>query len=157
MKKIIGFTNYSLSCCGDVINQYGKVLKPAIDKDGYETVGLYGEDGHKYKRVSRLMAENWIPNPLNLPVVNHIDGNKRNNHVLNLEWCTQQQNIIHAHKTGLTPSRKGSKNGKAKLTEQQVQEIRSKAKPLIYTYKMLAKEYGVSKSTINAIIANQRW
>ena len=53
-------------------------------------------------RVHRLVAEHFIPNPDNLPCINHIDGDKHNNHVSNLEWCTYQANMQHAVRTGLT-------------------------------------------------------
>lgn len=68
-------------------------------RNGYPTI--------KYKnkayRVHRLVAEKYIPNPDNLPFVNHKDGNKVNNCVDNLEWCTQRQNVHHALRTGLHP------------------------------------------------------
>lgn len=53
-------------------------------------------------RVHRLVANYFLPNPDNLPCINHIDGNKENNHVSNLEWCTYQDNMQHAVRTGLT-------------------------------------------------------
>lgn len=60
----------------------------------------------KYFLVHRLVAQAFIPNPNNLPQVNHIDGNKENNCITNLEWCTREDNIKHAYKIGLNPSRK---------------------------------------------------
>lgn len=73
------------------------VLKPYINTGGYLRVNLYKIDGQISKRyVHRLVAESFISNPLNLPVINHLDGNKKNNHISNLEWCTQKKNIDHS-------------------------------------------------------------
>ena len=72
--------------------------------DGYCRVDLYDGFGNQsIKRVHRLVAEAFIPNPENKPQVNHIDGNKRNNDVTNLEWVTGSENMIHAYRTGLVP------------------------------------------------------
>lgn len=77
------------------------VLKPSLDKDGYERITIQNGGNKKIYYVHRLVALNYIPNPNNYPVVNHIDGNKRNNHYTNLEWCTITHNNNHALKTGL--------------------------------------------------------
>lgn len=78
------------------------ILKPALGQWGYEQVCLR-KNGKKYtKRVNRLVAQTFIPNPDNLPQVNHIDGHKTNNHVDNLEWCDSSQNMIHCHRNGMS-------------------------------------------------------
>ena len=69
-----------------------KVLKPAYDKNGYLRVYLYKNGKGTYFRVHRLVAKTFIPNPLNLPVINHKDEVKDNNHPYNLEWCTDEYN-----------------------------------------------------------------
>lgn len=74
--------------------------------------------------VHRLVAKAFIPNPENKPQVNHIDGNKENNHVSNLEWCTNAENGKHAFDTGLRSKEKCSRNAALrKLTEEQVKNI----------------------------------
>lgn len=72
-----------------------KVLHPKINKDGYCEQGLVKDKIKKGKRIHRLVAETFIPNPDNLPEVNHKDENKANNCVDNLEWCTHKYNTNH--------------------------------------------------------------
>ena len=81
---------------------------------GYKCVGLTKRTKMKIKKVHRLVANAFIPNTHNKPQVNHKDGNKLNNLVDNLEWCTAKENIIHAHKKGLTKALKGENNPRSK-------------------------------------------
>lgn len=84
------------------------ILKPRVDKFGYNRCYIRDMNDNKRKdyKIHRLVAEYFIENPDNLQVVNHIDGNKQNNYVNNLEWCTHSDNNYHAYKTGLSHSRK---------------------------------------------------
>ena len=75
--------------------------KIITDKNGYKRVSLYKNQKMYNKQIHRLVAESFIPNPNNLPQVNHINGNKSDNRVENLEWVTSSQNIIHAYKKEL--------------------------------------------------------
>lgn len=75
----------------------GRVLKPLLNSDGYLRVMF----GRKNKKIHRLVAAAFLRNPKNLPCVNHKDGDKHNNKVENLEWCTYKENSQHAVKTGL--------------------------------------------------------
>lgn len=86
-------------------------LSPKRNHDGYLRIQLWEHGKCHFVSIHRLIAETFIPNPDNKPFVNHIDGNKQNNRVENLEWCTQQENIKHAWATGLSKSHK-NKNGK---------------------------------------------
>lgn len=89
---------YSINQYGQVRNKYGRILKGGFDV--YKKVTLCDPIlGPKDFRIHRLLAEAFIPNPNNYPVVNHIDGNKLNNQLDNLEWCTQQENIIKHHRS----------------------------------------------------------
>ena len=137
----------------------GRILKPYCTgrKEGYLTIDAKKNGTSKNLKVHRLVAEAFIPNPENKPVVNHIDGNKHNNRAENLEWCSVAENNNHAAKHGLTSH--GEKNKFAKLTALQVAEIRG-----IYEKgvrgkgaKTLAKKYGVSNTTIRRIISRKKW
>jgi len=92
-----------------------RILKPRKDRGGYLYVGLLKNGKTKYCKIHRLVAEAFIPNPENKYSVNHIDGNKTNNKVENLEWATRSEQMIHAYKLGLIKWTDESK-GKLKNT-----------------------------------------
>lgn len=94
------------------------ILKPGLNAKKYLYVSLSKDNKTHTYRVHRLVAQTFIPNPENKPQVNHIDGNKSNNNVDNLEWCTNSENQIHAFKLGLKPSFIGSKNPNCKKINQ---------------------------------------
>lgn len=79
----------------------GKVLNPDIAQNGYYRVTLAKNGTKVQKYLHRLIAEYFIPNPKNLPQVNHIDGNKVNCSIDNLEWVSIKENVVHAYKYGL--------------------------------------------------------
>lgn len=112
---------YQISNLGNVKSIYKngntKILTGGIKK-GYRQVILVKNKKRKYASVHRLVAETFIPNPNNLPQVNHKDGNKSNNNVDNLEWCTQSENQIHAYKNGLQKPLYAKINPKAKKVKQ---------------------------------------
>lgn len=97
---------YQVSDKGDVRTKYNKngkfnqTLKPYQDKDGYLVVKLYKEGRVYNKRINRLVAEAFIPNPEGRKIVNHIDCKRDNNCASNLEWVTQKENIMHSLQFG---------------------------------------------------------
>lgn len=125
-----------------------RILRGNVCK-GYIRVILSKHGFNNAFSVHRLVATAFIPNNESKPYINHIDGNKQNNTADNLEWCTCNENIKHAYKTGLKKP-----STKKKLNLYEVNEIRESKG--IYQ-KDLAKKYGVSQQTISKIINGQRW
>jgi len=133
----------------------GKVLNMHLKKDGYIGIVLCNYGKQKNFRVHRLVAESFIPNPENKAQVNHIDGIKTNNNFLNLEWATDSENIKHAFKNNLIPKASGSKNPMAKLTKEQVDDIRNNN--MLTPNKELSKKFNVSKTCIYRVKNNITW
>lgn len=133
----------------------GKVKKLNLTYDGYPTVHLCKQCKNIVYRVHRIVAQAFIVNENAKPHVNHKNGIKTDNRVENLEWCTLQENIQHALENGLTAF--GIKSGKHKLTEEQVLEIRAKYIPKKYSQRRLAKEYGITRPSVQNIINRDVW
>ena len=146
------------SCVQTSSRRKGK-LKPCNRSNHYLYVNLY-KDGKATKYfVHRLVAEAFIPNLKRLPEVNHIDGNKQNNSVDNLEWCTRSQNTSHAFKTGLR-NYNGCKNPHSKLTQSDVETIRRiyvRGKHCENNSYGLAKRYNVSPKTIQNVVNGKHY
>jgi hypothetical protein len=138
-----------VSVDGTVIGESGRVLKHSISGNGYLTVCVSGRNAC----VHRVLAECFIPNPDNKPCVNHIDGNKLNNSLDNLEWATYSENNQHAYNIGLktaAPSH-GESHGMCKLTNEDVYVIRylySKGE----SQKDIAILFGASRRYINDLV-----
>lgn len=127
-KSVKGFeTRYLVSTDGKVYStKTKKFLKPLQNEKDYLHVELWLNYKRKTAKIHRLVAETFLENPCGLKEINHKDGNKQNNHVSNLEWCTRSENMKHAYKTGLRPSRKGVKLGKRNLESGQVVKLSEK-------------------------------
>ena len=100
MKQIPNFPNYTISIDGIIMGQTAEKAQ-THGKNGYKYVTVYANNTSKKLYVHRLMAELYIPNPENKRTVNHIDGDKHNNNLSNLEWHTDSENIQHAYDNGL--------------------------------------------------------
>lgn len=148
-------TAYKITTTGIVYTEKGICKKPSLDKKGYAHI-ILSQNGIKTTYlVHRLVAEQYIPNPDNLPQVNHIDGNKSNNCVTNLEWVTASTNINHSFSNNLS-NYKGERNGRAKLTKLQVIEIKQLLKQG-FKNKEIADIFNISKSVISDIKCGRKW
>lgn len=101
LRQILGFPDYFVSDEGIVYSGHGNnliKLKGCPTKDGYLRVCLWKNGKGYTKTIHRLVAKTFIPNPSNRPQVNHINGIKTDNHVHNLEWCTQSENQLHKYR-----------------------------------------------------------
>lgn len=146
--------NYSINKKGDIYSYYtNKILEQRNNKKGYPTVYLTINGKGISKVVHRLVAQTFIPNPNNLPQVNHINGNKENNSVENLEWCTNEYNMRHSWELGLRKPLKGNEIGTSKLLEHEVIDIYESEEN---SYK-LSEKYNVSTSLINLIRSDKVW
>lgn len=132
------------------------IRKQGKSKAGYPQLHLSGDGVNTVEPVHKLVAEAFLGPRESGQTVNHIDGNKANNSVGNLEYCDHRENNRHALRTGLRINPRGSRHGLARLTESIVLEIRS-ALSSGEQQKSLAKRYGVSKSLINQIAKGRIW
>ena len=93
---------YTVNVLGEIYSiKRNKVLIPCENRFGYMNVCLYKDGKQRSEKVHRIVANAFIPNPLNKPQVNHIDGNKKNNCVWNLEWSNCSENVRHAYDSGI--------------------------------------------------------
>ena len=161
-KDVIGYeSRFMVSNDGQIMSKLsGKILRQHINPNGYFTLatkigGRAGED--ICFRVHRLVAEAFCENPQLKPIVNHLDGRKTNNHYTNLEWCTHQENTIHAREIGLI--KPTARPTFRKLSEDQVSEIRSSHKPFdrIFGSRALGRKYGVTHNTIQDVLLGKTY
>jgi hypothetical protein len=127
------------------LKPYFASSKKSINK--YLGISLYINDKQKNILYHRIIAEVFVPNPLNLPTVNHKNGNTLYNHPNNLEWVSYSENNLHAIQTGLRP---------CKLNQTLANEIREKINNGI-TRKDIMKEYNIGQNILSKIINNISW
>lgn len=146
-KLIENFPNYKINVHGEILSRYKyktsiisdewRPVKHVLDKGiGYYLVTLVHEGKRKNCFIHRLVATAFIDNPENKPMVNHIDGDKTNNHINNLEWCTAKENSVHAVRTGLTTT---------DSIEKSVHQINLNTGDILNTFKSLKDAYNTTK------------
>jgi hypothetical protein len=138
-----------------VSSHRGKWLKEGGTGSGYKQVVLSNEFGSRRFLVHRLVAQAFVSSSKGATVVNHKNGVKADNSAENLEWCTHKENKAHAKANGLYAV--GERVANAKLTAEKVIEIRRRHIPHKYPATKLAKQFGVSVSTIQNVLYRATW
>ena len=129
------------------MNVKERFLKPATDAKGYLRVGLARQRKLTTKKVHRLVSEAFIPNALNKPTVNHINGIKTDNRIENLEWNTYQENALHAVENGLFTYKTGCDHQRSKLTKEQISRLVEMKNNKVIN-RIIAAEFNVSVSCV---------
>ena len=124
----------------------GKFLKTSLASMGYFVVGLCKDGKAKQFFVHRLVAEHFIINSKNKPQVNHLDGNKKNNYVDNLEWVTASENGLHAHRMGLSTSKRVF--GKENHRSLKIKQTKNNGEVRVWDSMMSAKRHGYDTGCI---------
>lgn len=156
------FGCYKVSNLGNVFSFRRPVFREARQRKPWVTTGGYlctdiiiNEIRHTSK-VHRLVAEAFIPNPNCYRVVNHKDGNKKNNHIDNLEWCDHSHNNQHAWDTGLKIKKYGEDHPQSSLTQNQADELRRLKASGVKRAELCAL-FKVSYSTVDKIVGNRQY
>lgn len=156
LKPIPGFPDYTIYEDGLIVShkyEFDRIIAKTENKQGYITVGLHGPDGPKTRRLHRLLGQAFIPNPMKLPYINHIDGNKQNNSLVNLEWVTAADNTQHAERLGLIRHKSGDSRNHAKLLRTEIALINVLRN--IQKASDIAEILGISKYTVYSVWYNK--
>lgn len=155
--------NYFVSDNGDVYTrprrgQNGGKLKQRLNNNGYSYVELRINKKKKKGLIHRLVAMAFLDNPDNKPCVNHKDGNKQNNSIENLEWCTYSENMKHAVSLGLNvvPNLRGENHPMHKLTAEKVRQIRELYDNGSFV-SSIAEEFKITTEQIYNIVNHKQW
>lgn len=159
-KDVIGFEGmYLVSNTGKIKNAIkNTILNPGINSGGYPQVGFFDKYQKKYVtiKVHKIVAMAFIPNLNNFPQINHIDGNKQNNCVENLEWCTSSHNNRHRHV--LNPDLfKGENSPCSKYSNEQILETYNLAWEGTLSYPQISEKCGVDVREIYLIKYGKQW
>ena len=162
-KDIKGYEGkYQASSYGRIRNAKGKVLKTYTDKCGYQLIGLYKDGKSKTFRVHRIIYETLVGDiPIDLQI-NHKDFNRSNNKVSNLEVTTREENVRHSLQNTIRANsydENGNRisKGNSKINREIAEEIRTIYATKDVTYKELAKNYGIKRSTVGDIVTGKSW
>ncbi|MBZ9633045.1 NUMOD4 domain-containing protein [Clostridium sp. FP1] len=133
-----------------------RILKPCLSNKGYLFVGIYRNCKRKPVYIHKLVAQYFTDNSYSKVQVNHLDGNKQNNLLNNLEWCSPSENIRHAHKNGLSNPVRGEQVGTSKLTKEEAAEIKAMKNKGI-SQKSIGGLFNISQQEVCKIHNNKCW
>lgn len=154
MREIKNYPDYFISETGIVTRKKdNKIVSVHLNHKGYPSVNLQNNNSWKVITIHRLVALTYIPVIADKPQVNHIDGNKENNHISNLEWVNNRENTLHAIKEKLYKCAVGSRHGMSKITEDIVLKIRADKRRLAD----ISKEYNICISSVSKIRSGILW
>lgn len=149
-KDIPGFSKYCIDERGNIYNKDAPdhPLSSWVDGTGYRTVVLYRDKKRCYQRVHRLMGQTYLPNPTNLPQINHKDGNKLNNNLWNLEWASNAANTQHGYDNNLYKS----------TTHCPVMATPLNGDPpmLFSSIRSMSEELGINRKTVTEILKGRK-
>lgn len=149
MRRLQDYSDYAVTRDGRVWSyKYHKFLKPTANKKSYLQVGIYSGGKRSTKLVHHLVAKAYLNNQNNLTVVNHLDSDRQNNHVTNLEWCSTRENNLHTLKKG---------RNQPKLTAEIVKALRRESETTDLSYRNLGRKYGISGVMVSRIIRRLSW
>ena len=137
-------------------NFRGQIIATHLNKYGYPICTLWRCGKGKTSTIHRLVAISFLENENDKPQVNHIDGNKENNSIDNLEWVTNSENDIHAFEIGLRTTRRGVDCNFTKLTDEIVLSIRDMKKKGA-TQRHIAQTFNISEGNVSQIVNRKRW
>lgn len=151
-------TNYSINKLGEVRNNRTEtILKHSTNRYGYTTLNLWINGKKKTQSLHRALAIAFIPNPENKRCVNHINGNKSDNRIENLEWATDSENQKHSYNTGLSSKPLGIKNPFNKWSEVQILKIKELLKQNKYTHREISEIVKTTKYVVDDISCGKAW
>lgn len=162
---VVGYEGwYSVSSFGRIRRdrpaprtRVGRILTQWVGKKGYLFTVLCKNNVAKSLQVHSIVCRAFIGEKKSGITVNHIDGKKTNNNILNLEYCTYSENGLHAYRTGLKMGCLGEHNGMSKITKDDVEIIKHMYKVNMWSQSKIAREYKLSQSHIGRIIRGERW
>ena len=134
----------------------GRILTIQTDANGYKYIHLNKSGKSKAFKIHVLVARAFIKNPKGHPFVNHKDGNKANNNVTNLEWCTQSENEKHAHSIGLK-NHKGENHPISQFSNEQILEVRRMFEKDKLSQREIGRKMNMNYKTVHKIVHRQRW
>lgn len=150
-KRVIVYSN------GAIYKYPSVILVPYITPSGYYTLTLCRNKLRYSKRVCRLIASTFIKNTYNKSQVNHMDGNKLNDSVENLEWVTASENQIHRYSVLKKGAPTGEHHAHSKMSNKKVKKLRMLYLKGNYSQYELAVKYGISQPTVSEIISKKLW
>ena len=152
-KDVVGYEGrYRVSSFGRVKNKYCRILSPFFDKDGYARFRLYTGNGERPHFSAHRLVMLCFVGPSTL-VVNHIDGDKKNNYLGNLEYCTQLENDQHASRLGLKP--KGTSHGMSKINNDIAYLIHLFSSFMVY--REIGDYFGIDRRTVKDVLDGRTW